>query len=269
MEVAFSPCPNDSFLFHAWTYQLIKTPIKITPVISHVQQLNEWCLQEKYPVSKISLVHYPAIAKYYYLLPIGVAFGYGTGPKILATSSFPVKELPYKRIAIPGKETTANFLYNCFFKHASTQIFCKFDQVISMIADHCVDCGIVIHEEGIAHAQHHLVQICDLGELWHHKYQLPLPLGGIVAHRSLAKSYIKEIIKNLEESLNYAFANPVASLEDMLTKSIAKDPKIAQKHIEAYVTAETRSLSQAGMKALNLFFKILEFSQEQSEWLFE
>ena len=146
LKVAFSPCPNDTFIFHAWLKGLISSPINIQPVLEDVQTLNELAMQKRYPVSKISCYCLGLIEDEYQMLSSGAALGYGCGPKIIAKDKFPLEELGSKRIAIPGRQTTAHFLLDLLAPKPIEKRFCSYNEIADLIRSGAVDCGLIIHE---------------------------------------------------------------------------------------------------------------------------
>lgn len=246
MDVAISPCPNDTFLFAPWIHQYIKSRITIQTTFADIATLNEMAMQKKYPLIKVSIAAFRKI-KGYRLLPVGMALGYGVGPKLISRE--PLQNLSGKKVAIPGKDTTAELLFDHFFPNVEKH-FCTYDQVLSLLKKGEVDAGVIIHETRFTYMNGGFFELVDLGELWEKKYNLPLPLGGLILRDDYSKQ-ADEITSILQESYRYAKKNP-SKLEDyILQYAQEKDRHVVKKHIDLYVTEETYALSEKGLKAVN------------------
>src|SRR5687767_7810967 len=84
IQIGFSPCPNDTFIFDALVNNKIDTgSLKFEPVMEDVQTLNEWAIKKKLPVTKLSYGVLPGVLKDYILLNSGSALGTGVGPLLI------------------------------------------------------------------------------------------------------------------------------------------------------------------------------------------
>ncbi|MBI2602982.1 MAG: 1,4-dihydroxy-6-naphthoate synthase [Deltaproteobacteria bacterium] len=251
LSLAFSPCPNDTFLFHALVKSLIPHPFTLSVTLADIQHLNELALQGTADVCKISfsmLAHLDT----YCLLPVGAALGHGNGPKIVAERPFPLASLQDKTIAIPGQGTTAYLLYKLLTPGAGREVFCLYHEIPSLINSGTVDCGLIIHETRFTLDQNKLVEICDLGPMWEEHTKLPIPLGGLVAKRSLGSKTIEKVVSCLQSSLRFAWKNPAASRSYILQHSQEKNWDVVRSHIDLYVNKETESLSLKARNAIEL-----------------
>lgn len=255
MKLAFSPCPNDTFTFHALVHNLIKHEFLFKKIeLKDIQKLNEDAINNRPDISKISFAILPIIKDNYELLQVGAALGYGNGPKIVAEHKFSIDNLGSKTIAIPGRNTTAYALYKALCPQAKNEFFCLYHEIPELIRKKKVDCGLIIHETRFVLDKLQLINIVDLGELWESKTKLPLPLGGVVAKRSLGKEKINKITDCIRKSLNYAWSNPLASQKYILTHSQDKNPKVIKSHVDLYVNKDSLNISKAGIKAINKLF---------------
>lgn len=243
MRIALSPCPNDTYLFHAWIAGLVGAAP--TPTFLDIQQLNEAALKGTFPLVKVSCAVLPHL-KNYVLLPVGAALGHNCGPKLIAKKGFPLEELSSKSIAIPGKLTTAHLLTERLLPPSKNQHFCFFHEIFDRLHAGIVDAGVIIHESRFTFAQEGFVEIADLGELWHEKTQLPLPLGCLVARPEIAE----EATEILRRSLAYARAYPEASHDFILQHAQDQDLSVIAQHIALYVNEETQQLSEQGRAAI-------------------
>ncbi|MDR3623586.1 MAG: hypothetical protein P4L16_00395 [Chlamydiales bacterium] len=258
LATAFSPCPNDTYLFHAWSHNLIKNSIPIYPVLQDVNTLNECATKALYPLTKLSFYAFGKVFNEYIMLPTGSALGFGCGPKIISKTPFKENALSQKRIAIPGKLTTAHLLLELFLPEPKEKIFCTYDEIFSLIESGSVDCGIIIHEQRFIYEQAGFTEIIDLGALWEEQFHLPLPLGCIAVKRLLGKDLIDNLNQYLYASILYAQENPAKSLSYILEHAQVKDPLIVQKHIDLYVGKETLKLSSDGLLAIHTLFSLAQ-----------
>lgn len=264
-DVALSPCPNDTYLFHAWIAGLTNGEIKPKPIYADIETLNEWAMEGRFPLTKLSFGCYQYLLDHYQLLPIGSALGRGFGPKLIAKTSFPLEEMGTKKVAIPGKMTTAHLLFDRLIGRFQSKLFCSYDEVTSLIANDIVDCGVIIHETRFTFAQAGLVEIADLGVLWESTHKALLPLGGLAIKRSLPESQKKMIVENLKNSLNYAKTHPNASSSFILGLSQEKERSVIDQHIKLYVNQETEELSLEGIDAIG---KLLH-CPNPNKWLYQ
>lgn len=240
MRVAFSPCPNDTYLFYAWIHQKISSPLIAEPSYADIQQLNEWALQGAYPLIKISFALLPHILNTYELLPVGAALGHHCGPKIIAKT----KRQEFGRIAIPGKLTTAHLLFDRLGLKAEQKHFCRYDEVYKLLHEDTVDAGLIIHESRFTFEKEGFVECLDLGELWADL----LPLGCLAIKRDFP--HTPELISTLKRSLEYAHQHPEEAYSYIIQHSQEKDPAVVYNHIKTYVNAESACLSEAGIQAI-------------------
>lgn len=248
MKIAISPCPNDTFLFHAWITGLIDKPPQVH--FADIQELNQLALKGAYPLIKLSFHCLSKVTENYQLLPVGSALGFNCGPKIIAKSPFSIADLPHKRIAIPGKETTAHLLLEKLLPSPKEKHFCLYHEVIDLIEKNSVDCGLIIHETRFTYTLRGFYEIIDLGKLWEMRYHLPLPLGGLVIRRDFQDK--ERVVNTLKASLAYAQKYPKASRSFILNHSQEKESDVVERHIATYVNQETESLSIRGMQAIEL-----------------
>lgn len=250
MKLAFSPCPNDTFLFHAAIHGLVPFEEPLEATLADIETLNEWALHGKYPVTKVSFPVMREIQAEYALLPVGAALGFGVGPKLIAKKRLLLSDIPHLRIAIPGRHTTAYFLLRTLLEEPKEAHFCLYNQIFKLINEGDVDAGLIIHEQRFTFASSGFYEIADLGALWEERTSLPLPLGCIAAKRQLGQARIGSLATLLKKSLLYAYAHPAASASYIQQHAQERDPLVIQRHIETYITKETLQLSSEGVKAV-------------------
>lgn len=264
IPVAFSPCPNDTFIFHAWTCgKLDGSPI-MQPILADIQQLNEWLHEGRYPVTKASVASIRQVLDDYIILPVGAAIGFGCGPIIISKEPFSLEEISSKKVALPGKDTTAHLLFEHLCKKPTEKIFCTYDQIIEKIVNDEADCGVIIHETRFTYQKFGLTSIADLGDLWEKKTSLPIPLGVTLAKRSLGNEKLQEITHTIQRSIEYAKSHAEAAKDYISSLSQEKNNDVNQKHIDLYVSEETYQLSPKGMRSIATLLRLPETT---ADWL--
>jgi 1,4-dihydroxy-6-naphthoate synthase len=249
LDIAISPCPNDTFLFYAWLHGKVEGP-SVQATYYDVQNLNQESTKGSYPVMKISAFHYKAIQDKYILLNTGAALGYNCGPKLISSRPIAIEDIHKLRVAIPGKDTTAHALFNLLCPTPKAKAFCLYNEIEAMLKNREVDAGLIIHETRFTFLQSGFHEVADLGEMWHKRFSLPLPLGVIVAKRSLPQREIIAIEKAMQASLQYAWAHPHEAIPFMQTLSQEIQPDVMQNHVDLYVSKETMLISDTGKHAI-------------------
>ncbi len=255
LQIALSPCPNDTFAFHAWIADLTNPEITLEPIFADIETLNVWALEKKYPITKLSFPCFAQLQDSYELLDVGCALGLDLGPKVIATRPMDISELKHAVLAIPGQQTTAHFLARHLLPLPQEKVFCTYDEVYGLLHQKKVDAAVVIHESRFTFAKEGFFEIADLGKLWNNKYSLPLPLGGIAIRKDIA--HLKKALTcHLKSSLHFAHQDPKRSFPYVQNLSQEKDPKVIEAHISLYVNNETLELSALGKKAIEVFLQL-------------
>lgn len=254
-SIAFSPCPNDVFLISAWIQGLVSDKVH-NCFFADIESLNQRAEHSSDSLIKVSFAKAADLLDSHLILPIGSALSDKYGPKVVAKKPFSFESFSQLRLAIPGQNTTAHLLANHFLPQVANKLFCSYDQVIPLLNSSQADIGILIHESRFSLSRKSLYEIADLGVLWQEAFDLPLPLGGILARRDLGEEIIKRSIQALEESLLYAQKHPQKILPWLLEHSQEKDPDILFAHINLYVNKETQALSLKGMQAIRTLLSL-------------
>lgn len=252
-SLGFSPCPNDTFIFDALVNKKIDTKgFEFDVVLEDVQTLNEWALQEKLDVTKISYGVLPLVMNNYILLESGGALGKGVGPLLISKPGFNINELNEKKVAIPGKNTTAHMLFSLAFPNAKNKIFKVFNEIENAVLSNEVDAGVIIHENRFTYKDKGLHKLMDLGDYWETQTQLPIPLGGIIAKKSLQKNVAQQINDLIKESVEYSFRNNYKELSDYVKMHAQEmSETVMRNHIDLYVNDFSIALGNDGRKAVN------------------
>lgn len=255
LPIAISSCPNDTYLFYAWIKGFVGQEYPLSPTYADIDSLNKWAQNLEFPLIKVSMPCYGKIRDHYTLLPVGMALGFGVGPKVIAKKKWKFDQIAKKKVAIPGLDTTANMLFDCFFS-SKEKVFCPYDQVMTLIKNGEADLGVIIHETRFTFEKEGLVEIADLGTLWENKFSLPLPLGGIAVKRNLGLE--KAFSTILQKSFLYAKEHFEQMFSFILEHSIEKDVEVVKRHIDLYVNSETFHLSHIGKQAVEQFLTLGE-----------
>lgn len=259
ITLGLSPCPNDTFIFHALLYDLIKTkfsdPIHINPRFADVEKLNSWALQGKFEVTKLSLGVMPHILEDYILLSSGAALGWGCGPLIITSEPMNQEDLKYEEIAIPGKYTTANLLLDLHGGFIGKRKEMVFSDIIPEVANGKLKAGVIIHEGRFTYKNYNLHKFMDMGEWWENKFHLPLPLGAIAVRRDISQELARALQTAIAESISYAWANPQASKSFIQGHAQEMDENVTAAHIATFVTDYSKDMGDKGKDAINMLIK--------------
>jgi 1,4-dihydroxy-6-naphthoate synthase len=253
ISLGYSPCPNDTFIFYALIHSKIETgELSFNEVLLDVETLNQKALKTKLDVTKISYAAFGHLRKDYCLLRSGGALGRGCGPLVISKHNYDMEALRYKKIAIPGNLTTAYLLlqlYDNAFR-SSTIIPMAFHEIMQAVSRGDVDAGVIIHESRFTYQSYGLKKIIDLGNWWEKETGLPIPLGGIVARRSLGDRLIKQIDESIKQSILYAFDNRHGPVDYIKQHSQELSDDVINQHINLYVNDFSVDLGDEGEKAV-------------------
>jgi 1,4-dihydroxy-6-naphthoate synthase len=257
LTIGFSPCPNDTFMFEAMVNDKIDIEgLQLKVVMEDIETLNEKAFNGELDITKVSYAVYPQIAEKYVLLDAGSALGFGVGPLLISKETRNSKsEIRNLKIAIPGKHTTANFLFSIFFPDAHNKTEMIFSQIEGAVLSGAVDVGVIIHENRFTYEQKGLKKIYDLGELWENETHQPIPLGGIVVKRNLAEELQEKINRVLRRGVEYAIANPESSYDYVKAYAQEMDEEVRTKHIALYVNEFSVDLGKRGRNAVKTLFE--------------
>ncbi|MFM9280431.1 1,4-dihydroxy-6-naphthoate synthase [Paenibacillus jiagnxiensis] len=256
MKIAFSPCPNDTFVFHALVHGLVEGAPEFEVKYADIDITNNLAVTpEGLDVMKISYAALPWVLDDYALLPCGGALGRGCGPLVLTLdgSTDPVA-LSGKRVAVPSERSTAYLLFRLWAaKHVpggvGEIVVMPFDQIMPAVRDGQMDAGLVIHEARFTYPEYGLSLQVDLGSWWEEDTGLPIPLGAIIARRNLD---LKAIAGWIRASVEYAWQHPEASRDYVLSHAQEMSPDVAQSHINLYVNDFTADLGESGYAAIEV-----------------
>lgn len=250
IDLGFSPCPNDTFIFDALVNHKIDTKgYEFNLYLEDVQTLNEWALQGKLPYSKISYGVWPNVKKQYQLLESGGALGKGVGPLLIYRGIKP--NASKMRVAIPGMNTTAHLLFSLAFPEVINKEFLVFNEIEEAVLSGKVDAGVIIHENRFTYADKGLSMWMDLGNYFETSFNAPIPLGGIIAKNDRPKNEVLLLDKLIQESVEYAFKNSYAQLPEFVKcHSQEMSEQVMRQHIDLYVNDFSIQMGDIGRSAI-------------------
>jgi 1,4-dihydroxy-6-naphthoate synthase len=256
---AHSPDSDDAYMFYALATKKIRSSlVEFSHVLEDIQSLNQKAHVGKYELTAISYHAYPYVADKYTLMAAGSSVGDGYGPTLVAAHPMSLEDLKGKRIAIPGKLTTA-YLTLRLMQPDFIAVEVPFDQILEAVSENRADAGLVIHEAQLTFAKGGFHQVIDLGRWWKDKYDLPLPLGANVLRRDLAPAIGSECCRMMRESIQYALDHREESLLYALQFARDMDPSLAEKFVGMYVNHYTVDCGELVPKAAQ---KLLDLGHE-------
>jgi 1,4-dihydroxy-6-naphthoate synthase len=252
LTFGFSPCPNDTFAFHALVHGLVDAPFGVRSVLLDIEELNRRARTRELDVTKLSFGALRSV-RGYEMLRSGAALGHGCGPLVVARKPMTLAEAAARRIAIPGRDTTAFLLLRVFAPEIDEAqlVELRYDQILQSVEDGNVDAGLIIHESRFTYRDHGLERVVDLGELWEARTGLPVPLAAICARDDLDEGLRSDVELALRVSVEYAFAHPDASRDYVRAHAQELSDDVCRQHIELYVNEFSVDLGTEGLAAID------------------
>ena len=257
LSMAYSPCPNDTFMFRDVAAGLLaRHGYDIAVHLHDVETLNRKALENAFDITKISFHAYLLVRQHYQLLQCGAALGFGCGPLVVARTPLQQDDMPQVRVALPGELTTAHLLFRLWAPAAQQKIFMPYDQILEAVRSGTVDCGVLIHETRFVYQQAGLTCIADLGQWWEAQTSQPIPLGCIVARKTLGVPAITDLEKLLRQAIVHSRAQPYGTTEYVRQHAQETDEKVLQQHIQMFVTDFSVDLGECGWAAVAVLEKM-------------
>ncbi|WP_314174907.1 1,4-dihydroxy-6-naphthoate synthase [Streptomyces winkii] len=266
LSIAYSPCPNDTFVFDAWAHGRVPGAPPLDVTFADIDVTNSMAERGEGDVLKVSYAMLPWVLDEYALLPCGGALGRGCGPLVLtrepvAGGTTPAHEalgggaLKGKTVAVPSERSTAYLLFRLWAAEevpggVGEVVVLPFHEIMPAVRDGRVDAGLVIHEARFTYQEYGLHSLADMGEHWELTTGLPIPLGAIIARRSLGTPTLIELAESARESVRMAWEDPEASRPYVLEHAQEMDPAVADQHIGLYVNEFTADLGEDGIAAV-------------------
>lgn len=250
LTLGFSPCPNDTFIFDALVNNKIDNGgISFEVILEDVQTLNQWAIEGKLDVTKLSYGVLPLVSDQYIVLNSGSALGKGVGPLLIT------KDLPENKnaedflIAIPGENTTANLLFSMAYPNAKNKIFLRYDEIENFVLAG-KGLGVIIHENRFTYQDRGLKKLIDLGDFWERETGNAIPLGGIVIKREIDLTTQQKVDALIKNSIEYAFKDYPQLNDFIRSHSQEMSEDVMRQHINLYVNEYSLALGNTGKDAI-------------------
>jgi 1,4-dihydroxy-6-naphthoate synthase len=275
LTLGFSPCPNDTFIFDALVNNKIETgEFEFETILADVETLNQWALEGKSDITKLSFPAFFRSLQHYTLLNAGSAVGKGVGPLLITDSrqELSTEDINQASVAIPGIHTTANLLFSYAYPDAIDKKFMIFSAIENALINKEVDLGVIIHENRFTYQQKGLYKVKDLGEYWEEKMELPVPLGGIAINQSVKRSVALKVNELIRKSIEYAFKNYPLIPDYVNQHSQEMSEEVMRQHIDLYVNNLSLDLGDEGKLAIEslheIFLEINNLETDDEDVLF-
>jgi len=269
LTLGFSPCPNDTFIFDALVNKKIDTEgLEFDVVLQDVETLNQWALEGKLDITKLSFPAFFKSLEYYTLLNAGSALGKGVGPILITDSQQEItnEEINQASIALPGVNTTANLLFSFAYPEAKDKRFMLFSAIEEALVNKETDLGVIIHENRFTYQQKGLHKVKDLGEYWEERMELPLPLGGIAINQWVKRSLALKVNELIRKSLDFAFKNHPLIPDYVKQHSQEMSEDVMRQHIDLYVNNYSLDLGDEGKLAIESLYQVfLELNNQEAD----
>lgn len=253
ITVAHSPDSDDAFMFYGLaTDKLATGDLKFTHVLKDIQTLNEEAFRGTYDVTAISFHAYAYISDKYILLPHGASIGDNYGPILVSARPAKDQNISKLKIAVPGKLTSAFLALKLFNPDFQYEVV-PFDKIIDAVKSGDCDAGLLIHEGQLFYESVGLHKILDLGEWWHERTGLPLPMGGNAIRRELGPEVIHQVSECLRESISYSLANREDALQYAMQFARDMDTSLADRFVAMWVNNLTLDYTERGREGVRRF----------------
>jgi 1,4-dihydroxy-6-naphthoate synthase len=253
LHIAISPCPNDTFIFeNLFNKKIVIDDMEFVFHFLDIDELNKAASEGTYDIIKISFAHVRNIQQQYTMLQSGGAMGFGVGPLLVKAKDYEVN-VAQSKIAVPGQNTTANFLLTYAYPYfdISQKKYMVFSDVEKALLNNYCQMGVLIHEGRFTYQEKGLELICDLGELWQEREKLPIPLGCIVAKTSLGTDVLSQIESAITVSIsNYDAAGKPIISDFIKSHAQEMNEDVMRQHIELYVNDFSKSMGENAKKAM-------------------
>ncbi|MDI5969597.1 1,4-dihydroxy-6-naphthoate synthase [Streptomyces sp. SL13] len=255
LRMAYSPCPNDTFTFHAWAHGELPGAPALDVTFADIDVTNGMAERGDGDVLKVSYAVLPWVLREYALLPCGGALGRGCGPLVLTRDDRPAAGLAGATVAVPSERSTAYLLFRLWAAAevpggVGRIVVLPFHEIMPAVRDGRVDAGLVIHEARFTYRTYDLTCLADMGEHWERATGLPIPLGAIIAKRTLGEQTLRQLAESARQSVRAAWKDPAASRNYVLAHAQEMDESVADQHIGLYVNEFTEDLGEAGYAAV-------------------
>ncbi len=252
LSLGFSPCPNDTYIFHGLVSGRVALPgCTLQEVLHDVETLNRLAFDQVLDVTKLSFYAWLMVRRHYRLLDSGAALGFGCGPLVISRKRLTRDDMGDCRIVLPGCWTTAHLLFRLWAPEAQQRRFLTYDRIFEALNEGTADCGVIIHESRFTFQQAGFRPVIDLGAWWEARTGLPIPLGGIAVHRRVPESVAAQLEAGIRQSIELARRSPQAAGDYIRRHAQEMHPEVLQAHIDTYVNAFSLELGAVGRSAID------------------
>lgn len=250
VTVAHSPDSDDAFMFYGLATNKLETEgIKFEHTLKDIQSLNEDAKVGVYDVTAISFHAYAYVSDKYALLPHGASIGDKYGPIVVSKEPREANEISDMTIAIPGELTSAFLALRLYNKDFEYKVY-PFDKITDAVLNNEVDAGLLIHEGQLFYKELGLDKVLDLGEWWHERTGLPLPMGGNAIRRDLGEDLMKQVSKHLHRSIMYSMENREDALQYAMQFARDMAPEVADRFVAMWVNDLTLDYGERGKEGV-------------------
>lgn len=253
IRLGYSPCPNDTYIFHGIASGKLKAPgYTVRPELHDVETLNQMAFQEVLEATKLSFYAWLQVKANYRLLASGGALGYGCGPLVIARRPLTQADMNSCRIVLPGRWTTAHMLFRLWAPGAQQRIFVPYDRIFHSVQTGEADCGVIIHESRFTFEQAGFCAIQDLGAWWETQTGLPIPLGCIAVHARVGAQGADTMEDLIRQSITLAQRDPQAAMPYIRRHAQELTEDVLKAHIQAFVNEFSADLGPSGREAVRV-----------------
>jgi len=254
-SLAYSPCPNDTYIFAALTNGLLPGAPSVSVALDDVEALNRAAREGRHELTKVSYGAIPYLLESYRILRAGGALGRGCGPLVVAKSARDLASFGDEAtFAIPGRMTTAYLLLRLALGREPKVKVLRFDAIVAAVAAGEVDAGLIIHESRFTYANAGLACVTDLGDWWESATGNPIPLGAILIRRDIDDDAARGIAAAIRQSLHFARTREPEIIDYVRAHAFEMDDAVMRSHIGLYVNEYSDDVGAAGIAAVNDLF---------------
>jgi 1,4-dihydroxy-6-naphthoate synthase len=268
LTLGFSPCPNDTFIFDALVNHKLDTGgLEFEVVLEDVETLNQWALEGKLDITKLSFPAFFRSLDKYVLLNAGSALGKGVGPLLISKDArtFSAADVNDSLVALPGVNTTANLLFSFAYPQAIQKKYMLFSTIENAVLNGDTALGVIIHENRFTYQDKGLHKVMDLGEYWETKMNIPIPLGGIAISQGVKRSVALQVDQLIRKSLDFAFAHYPQVTDYVKQHSQEMSEQVMRSHIDLYVNNFSLNLGGEGRGAIGALHEVYCRMNDMSE----
>jgi len=256
ISIAHSPDSDDAFMFYALATSKVTSPkYSFQHTLKDIETLNQEAREGVWDISAISFHAYPYVTDKYCLMPCGGSLGNGYGPMVVSQKAMQPSELKGKKIAVPGKLTSA-YLFLKIYEPDFKPVMIAFDKILDAVQEGSVDAGLLIHEGQLTYRRQVAHCVLDLGKWWKDQFQLPIPLGGNAIRRSFSAEQRRELSAMLHDSVQYALEHREEALQYALQFARDLETELADRFVGMYVNHYTLAYGESGKKGIEKLFEL-------------